>query len=86
MSNEESLRIILLERARNNKFCTDIEKALRKERERKIAIGSQIYRNAKINRRITMYIRFNTIEEYEDFCVYVYEKRLFCKNGGMVYA
>ncbi len=86
MSNEESLRIISIERAKNNKFCTNIEKVLRKDRERKIAIGSQIYRNAKINRKITMYIRFNTIEKYEDFCVYVYEERLFCKNGGMVYA
>ena len=82
MSNEESLKIISSEKAKNSKFCTDIEKVLRKDRERKIAIGSQIYKNAKI----TMYIRFNTIEKYEDFCLYVYEERLFCKNGGMVYA
>ena len=86
MGNEEIERIISLDRIKDNNFYIEVEKVLKEERARKIIIGDEMYKNAQKSGKIAIYFRFNTIKKYEEFCLEVYENRLFCKNGGMVYA
>lgn len=85
MKNEEIEKIISLDRIKDNNFYIEVEKALKKERARKINIGNAIYQNAQKNSKIATYFRFNTIKKYEEFYLAVYESRLFYKNGGMLY-
>lgn len=85
MCNEEIRNIILLEKSKRNNYLNNIEKVLNKEREQKIFIGRQLYRNAQKSKEFCIYLNFNTIEKYKEFCLYVYEHHLFFKYGGMVY-
>lgn len=62
MYNEKIRNIMLLEKNKGNTSYCKIEK---------IFIGRQLYRNAQKSKEFNIYFRFNTIEKYKEFCIYI---------------
>lgn len=77
-----------MDKALKNKFYLEMEEILKNKSKNKKYTGDRIYQNYKkvlFQKKVYNYIKFSTTEEYENFCICIYENRHLIKNGGMAY-